>query len=131
MTISLVVQWLPPCATVAADTGFIGGQGTKIRNAMGTASPPRPPQKPPKTNKPTHTHTHTKHKIHIQAKTGLPGGSDDKESACNARHPSLIPGLEDPLEKEMATHPSILAWRIPAEEPGGLQSMVSRRVGDD
>ena len=40
-------------------------------------------------------------------------------------------GREDPLEKEMATHPSILAWRIPAEEPGGLQSMVSRRVGDD
>ena len=35
----------------------------------------------------------------------------------------LIPGLEDPLEKEMATHSSILAWRIPrTEEPGGLQS---------
>ena len=33
-------------------------------------------------------------------------------------------GQEDPLEKEMATHSSILAWRIPwAEEPGGLQSM--------
>ena len=33
-----------------------------------------------------------------------------------------IPGWEDPLEKEMATHPSILAWRIPwTEEPGGLQ----------
>ena len=33
-------------------------------------------------------------------------------------------GLEDPLEKEMATHSSILAWRIPwIEEPGGLQSM--------
>jgi len=32
-------------------------------------------------------------------------------------------GLEDPLEKEMATHSSILAWKIPwAEEPGGLQS---------
>ena len=35
---------------------------------------------------------------------------------------------EDPLEKEMATHPSILAWRIPGtEEPGGLQSMGSQR----
>ena len=34
------------------------------------------------------------------------------------------PGLEDPLEKGMATHSSILAWRIPwTEEPGGLQSM--------
>ena len=41
-------------------------------------------------------------------------------------------GREDPLEKEMATHSSILAWRIPwTEEPGGLQSMVSQRVGHD
>ena len=39
---------------------------------------------------------------------------------------------EDALEKKMATHSSILAWRIPqTEEPGGLQSMGSRRVGDD
>ena len=39
-------------------------------------------------------------------------------------------GREDPLEKEMATHSSILAWRIPwTEEPGGLQSMESQRVG--
>ena len=41
-------------------------------------------------------------------------------------------GEEDPLEKEMATHSSILAWRIPwTEEPGGLQSMGSQRVGHD
>ena len=41
-------------------------------------------------------------------------------------------GREDPLEKEMATHSSILAWRIPRmEEPGGLQSMGSQRVGHD
>ena len=39
-------------------------------------------------------------------------------------------GREDPLEKEMATHPSALAWKIPwTEEPGGLQSMGSQRVG--
>ena len=39
-------------------------------------------------------------------------------------------GQEDPLEKGMATHSSILAWRIPwTEEPGGLQSMKSQRVG--
>ena len=39
-------------------------------------------------------------------------------------------GWEDPLEKEMATHSSIRAWRIPwTEEPGGLQSMGSQRVG--
>ena len=41
-------------------------------------------------------------------------------------------GQEDPLELEMATHASILAWRIPwTEEPGGLQSMGSQRVGHD
>ena len=41
-------------------------------------------------------------------------------------------GQEDPLEKEMATHSSILAWRIPwTEEPGGLQSAGSQRVGHD
>ena len=38
--------------------------------------------------------------------------------------------LEDPLEEGVATHSSILAWRIPwTEEPGGLQSMESQRVG--
>ena len=41
-------------------------------------------------------------------------------------------GWEDPLEKEMATHSSILAWRIPwSAEPGGLQSTGSQRVGHD
>ena len=46
------------------------------------------------------------------------------ESAYNAGDPGLIPGSGDPLEKEMATHSSILALRIPwTEEPGRLQSM--------
>ena len=41
-------------------------------------------------------------------------------------------GWEDPLEKSMATHSSIPAWRIPwTEEPGGLQSIGSQRVGHD
>ena len=41
-------------------------------------------------------------------------------------------GQEDPLDKGMATHSSILAWGIPwTEEPGGLQSMASQRVGYD
>ena len=41
-------------------------------------------------------------------------------------------GQEDPLEKEMANHSSILAWKIPwMEEPGRLQSMGSQRVGHD
>ena len=43
--------------------------------------------------------------------------------------PVCFLGQEDPLEKGMATHSSILAWRIPwTEEPGGLQSMGSQRV---
>ena len=41
-------------------------------------------------------------------------------------------GQEDPLEKEMAIHSSILAWEIPwTEEPGGLQSIGSQRMGHD
>ena len=41
-------------------------------------------------------------------------------------------GQKDPLEKEMATHSSILAWRVPwSGEPGGLQSIGSQRVGHD
>ena len=41
-------------------------------------------------------------------------------------------GSEDPLEKEMATHSSILTWKISwTQEPGGLQSMGSQRVGHD
>ena len=44
----------------------------------------------------------------------------------------LSQGLEDPLETGMATHSSILAWRIPwTEKPGGLESMGSQRVGHD
>ena len=43
---------------------------------------------------------------------GLPWGSDCKESAHNAGDLTLIPGWEDPLEEGMATHSSILAWRI-------------------
>ena len=60
----------------------------------------------------------------------FPGGSEVKVSACNAGDLGSIPEQEDPLEKEMATHSSILAWRIPwTEEPGGLQSTGSQRVG--
>ena len=66
--------------------------------------------------------------IHIISSLGIPGGSDSKESACNAGDPGSIAGSEDPLEKGMTTHFSILAWRIPwTEEPGGLQSMGSQK----
>ena len=62
----------------------------------------------------------------------FPGGSEVKASACNAGGLGSSLGQEDPLEKEMATHSSILAWIIPwTEEPGGLQSMGSQRVGHD
>ena len=63
---------------------------------------------------------------------GFPGGSDGKEYTCSTGDLGLIPGWEDPLEEGMATHSSILAWRIPwTEEPGGLWSMWSQRVGHD
>ena len=60
----------------------------------------------------------------------FPGGSDGKRLPT-VREPQVQSlGREDLLEKEMATHSSILAWKIPwMEEPGRLQSMGSKRVG--
>ena len=53
-------------------------------------------------------------------------------NAGDTRGAGSIPGFEDPLEKGMATHSSILAWKIPwTEEPGGLQSVGLLRVGHD
>ena len=53
------------------------------------------------------------------------GGSDGKESACNEGEPGFNPWQEDPLEKEMATYSSILAWKIPQiEDSGGPQSIA-------
>ena len=66
---------------------------------------------------------------------GLPQWLSGKEFACRAG--AAGDGVrslswEDPLEEGMATHCSILAWRIPrTEEPGGLQSMGSQKVGQD
>ena len=60
------------------------------------------------------------------------GSSDGKVSACIQETQVRSLGWEDLLEKEMATHSSILAWRIPRmEEHGRLQSMGSQRVGHD
>ena len=72
-------------------------------------------------------------------KAGLAGkphdryySSDSKESACNAGDWDSISGLGRPPEKEMATHSSILAWKIPwTEEPGGIQSIESQTIGHD
>ena len=60
----------------------------------------------------------------------FPDSSDGKESACNAGDLGSIPGLgRSPGEKGMATHSSILAWRIPwTEESGGLESTGLQRV---
>ena len=63
---------------------------------------------------------------------GFPGGSDGKESACKAGDPGSIPGSGRSPEEGMATHSSILTWRIPwTEEPGGLKFMELQRVRDD
>ena len=65
----------------------------------------------------------------MESSGGLPGGSDSKESACSAGDEGLIPGSGRSLEKEMATHSSIPAWRIPwTEEAGRLQSMGSQKT---
>ena len=63
---------------------------------------------------------------------GFPGGSDSKESSRDAGDPGLIPGQEYLLVKGMATHCSILAWKIPwTKEPGGLKSMGLQKVRPD
>ena len=66
---------------------------------------------------------------------GFPSGSVVKNLPANARDTRDVVqslGWEDPLEKEMATHSSILAWKIPwREEPGRLQSIGLHRVRHD
>ena len=63
---------------------------------------------------------------------GCPGGSGVKNLPAMQETEVRSVGWEDYPEEGMATHSSILAWRIPwTEEPGRLQSMGSRRVGHD
>ena len=67
--------------------------------------------------------------LKLEKEKSLPKWLSDKEFACQAGGLSFIQSLGDPLEKEMTTHPSILAWKIPrTEKPGGLQSTGSQRV---
>ena len=71
-----------------------------------------------------------------QSTGGLPGGTSGKELACQCRRRKETRvwslGWADLLEDDMATHSSILAWRIPwTEEPGSLQSVGSQRDGHD
>ena len=66
--------------------------------------------------------------ICIQA---FPGGSDGRACLLTEERPVQPLGREDPLESEMATHSSILAWEIPwTEEPGGLQSMKLQKQSE-
>ena len=63
---------------------------------------------------------------------GFLGGSDGKESTHNVGNPGSSLGREDPLEKGMTTHSSVLAWRIPwTEEPGRLWPIAMQRVRHD
>ena len=63
---------------------------------------------------------------------GIPGGSDSKESACNAGDLGLMLGSGRSPGEKMTTHSSTLAWRIPGtEDPGGLQSIGLQRMGHD
>ena len=65
--------------------------------------------------------------IKLKGFPGSPGSASGKDSTCQwGKHKKcgIFLGWEDPLEEGMATHASILAWKIPwTEEPGGLQSM--------
>ena len=63
---------------------------------------------------------------------GFPGGSDGKESACNERDPGLIPGPEDPLEKDMATYSCIPAWKFHGQRSlEGYSPWCHKRVEQD
>ena len=71
----------------------------------------------------------------ILYRQGFPGGSVVKNPPAMRETQEmqvLFLGQEDPLEEDMATHSSILAWEIPrTEEPGGLQSMGLQRIRHD
>ena len=68
--------------------------------------------------------------LQLVNKQNFPGGLDGKASVCNAGDLGRSLGWEDLLEKEMATHCSTIAWKIPwTEEPDRLQFMGLQRVG--
>ena len=75
----------------------------------------------------THTYVYTHTHIYIYIYIGFPGGSAGKNLPANEGDTS---GWEDFLEKEIATHSSILAWKIPwTEEPGRQWAVGLQRVG--
>ena len=69
--------------------------------------------------------------MHMMLKS-FPGGSDGKESVCNAGDPGLIPELRRSSGEGKGYPLQYSCWRIPwTEKPGGLQSMGSQRAGQD
>ena len=80
----------------------------------------------------TQAGSHFRQNEDLETFPDFPSGSDGKESACSQEIQVQSLGQEDPLEKGMATHSCILAWKTPwKEEVGGLQYMESQRVGQD
>ena len=81
----------------------------------------------------TSLHFHFKNKeLTRRIAWSFPGSSVVKNPPANAGDVGSIPGSEDPLEENMATHSSVLAWEIPwTEDPGGEQTIGSQRVGLD
>ena len=72
-----------------------------------------------------------RHNKKISTCQSFPRWLSGKESTCQCRDSADV-GWEDPLEEEMATHTSILAWKIPwTEEPGMLPSTRSKGIGHD
>ena len=68
--------------------------------------------------------------LRLPGSGAFPGGSDDKESACNVGDLGSIPGLGRSAGEGMTTYSSGIAWRLPwTEEPGGLRSMGLQTVG--
>ena len=97
------------------DPGSIPGLGRSLEKGMATHSSILAP--PPK-----------KRGSKKYFSWGFPGGSEGKASACDAEDPSSIPGSGRSLEKEMATHSSTLAWKIPWTEECRSEE---RRVGKE
>ena len=119
-----ILAWIIPWTEELGGLQPMGSQ--RVGHDLATKPPP------PYTLTYTHTHTHIHTYGHLHIYIAFPGGSDGKESACDMGNLGLSPGWEDPLEKGMATHSSILAWIIPwTEEPGELQAMGLPRVRYD
>ena len=130
LLIFLLAILIPACASSNPQYG-LNKHGDNIQPWQYTGIKPRSPAlqvdslpcEPPRKN----GETLSKSQVALVVKNPATNAGDSRDMGQVG---SL--GWEDPLEKEMATHSSILAWEIPwTEKPGGLQSMGSERVGYD